>query len=135
MDRTQQPEPNRAIRLLIEYDQSRFTVRESWSLETLAPPSHPLVAAQAQSGFWFELRDGKDSVVYRRVMENPVQFDVEVHDPERGPYRRAVEEPKGVFTILIPDLPEAQEIVFVSSPLDPAESAGPAEQVARLTLR
>ncbi len=134
-DPTLQTEPNRAIRLLVEYDKSGFSISESWPLETLAPQSHSLDAPRATSGFWVELRDAKRNVLYRRVIQNPVAADVEVFDPEEGVHRHAVEDPKGVFTVLVPDIPEAEEIAFVSSPTDPAKRQNAARQVAALPLR
>jgi hypothetical protein len=134
-DPTQQrAEPNRAIRLLIEYDKSGFSITDSRPLETLAPASHALDAPRATSGFWVELRDAKKNVLYRRVMPNPVQSDVEIFDPE-GLHRHAVEEPKGVFTVLVPDIPDAEEIAFVSSPPDPAKRQNAAREVAAMPLR
>lgn len=134
MDPAQQAEPNRAIRLLIEYDGSDFSIGRSWPVETLAPASHSLDARPRASGFWIELRDGDDKLLYRRVLHNPVQADVEVFDPDRGPRRVALDEPRGVFTILVPDLPEAEEIAIVSSPTDLRKRESPARQVARLPL-
>lgn len=134
-DPTQRAEPNRAIRLLVNYDKSGFSVSDSWDLETLAPPSQSLDPARGTSGFWVELRDAKNNVLYRRVMQNPVPPDVEVFDPEEGLHRVAVDEPKGVFTVLVPDLPDAEQIAFVSSPMDPAKRQNPAREVAALPLR
>jgi hypothetical protein len=133
-DPTQQrAEPNRAIRLQIRYDKSGFSITDSRPLETLAPASHALDAPRATSGFWVELRDAKNNVLYRRVMHNPVQSDVEVFDPE-GLHRHAVEDPTGVFTVLVPDMPDAEEIVFVSSPSDPAKRQNAARRVAAMPL-
>jgi hypothetical protein len=134
-DARQRAEPNRAIRLLVEYDKSGFTIKANWSLETFAPPSHALAVPRATSGFWVELRDAKGKVLYRRVMQNPVQTEVEVFDPEEGPHRHAVEEPSGVFSILVPDMPDAEQIAFVSSPPDPAKRQNAAREVAAMPLR
>jgi hypothetical protein len=134
-DPTQRAEPNRAIRLLVQYDKSGFSISESWPLETLAPASHSLDVPRATSGFWVELRDAKNNVLYRRVMQNPVPADVEVFDPEEGLHRHAVDDPKGVFTVLVPDMPDAEEIAFVSSPMDPAKRQNAARQVAALPFR
>jgi hypothetical protein len=134
-DPAQQAEPNRAIRLLIRYDKSGFSIAESRPLETLPPASHALEVPRATSGFWIELHDAKNNVLYRRAMPNPVQSDVEIFDPERGPHRHAVKDPEGVFTVLVPDMPDAEEIVFVSSPFDPAKRQNAARKVAAMPLR
>jgi hypothetical protein len=134
-DSTRRADPNRAIRLLVEYDESGFTIRESWELETLAPASHAREVPRATSGFWVELRDGKNNVLYRRVMPDPVQTEVEVFDPEMGVHRQEVDAPRGSFTVLVPDLPEAEQIAFVGSPRDPAKRQNAARQVAAMPLR
>jgi len=134
MDPAQQAEPNRAIRLLIEYDRSGYTIGDSWLVETLAPASHSLEPRLNASGFWIELRDAGNKVVYRRVLHDPAPPDAEVFDPERGLRRVALDDPKGVFTVLVPDLPEAEELAIVSSPMDLGKRASAARQVARLPL-
>jgi hypothetical protein len=134
IDSAQQAEPNRAIRLLIEYDRSGFSISKSWHIETLAPASHSLETRLNASGFWIELRDGSDKLLYRRVLHDPAPVDVEVFDPDRGLRRVALDEPKGVFTVLVPDLPDAEEIAIVSSPIDLRKRESTARQVARLPL-
>jgi hypothetical protein len=134
-DTTQQAEGNRAIRLLVEYDASGFKVRDRWQIETLAPPSHPLQVPRATGGFWVELRDAKNNVVYRRVMPNPVQTEVEVFDPELGPHRQPTDATNGSFTVLVPDIPEAEQLAFVSSSSDPARRQNAARLVTAVPLR
>jgi hypothetical protein len=134
MDPAQQAEPHRAIRLLIEYDGSQFSISKSWQVETVAPASHSLEPRLNATGFWIELRDAGDKLLYRRILHNPVRVDAEVFDPELGLRRVALEEPKGVFTVLVPDLPDAQEIAIVSSPIDLRKRESLARQVARLPL-
>jgi hypothetical protein len=68
------------------------------------------------------------------VLHDPAPVDVEVFDPDRGLRRVALDEPKGVFTVLVPDLPDAEEIAIVSSPIDLRKRESAARQVTRLPL-
>ena len=125
---------HRAVRLVIEYDGSKLTVRDRQDVEMATPPSDPLQGYEGQSGFWFEVRDAKEKLLYRRVMSNPIPFDVEAHDPETGSRRYEVAKPRGVFAVLVPDLKEADSLSLMSSPSEPKKRAGPAKPLARFPL-
>lgn len=131
---SRRPQVLRALRLLIEYDGRKLAVRERQQVEMATPPSDPLRGYDGQSGFWYELRDAKGRVLYRRIVNNPIRYEAEAHDPETGIRRYPIEKPRGVFAVLVPVLPEADSLVVVSSPLDPGKSAAPAEPLARIPL-
>lgn len=134
IERSGQAPAPRALRLLLEYEGDRITLRERQAVETATPPSDPIRGFEGQSGFWYELHDAKGALLYRRVASNPIQFEVESHDPETGFRRHAVEKPRGVVSVLLPDLPEATRLVIVSSPLQPEKHAAPAEPLASIAL-
>jgi hypothetical protein len=134
-ERSRPPQTNRALRLIIKYDDGKIVVSDRQYLEKATPPSDALRGYEGQSGFWYELRDAKRKILYRRVASNPIQFDVEVHDPETGPRRYPVRKARGLFTVLVPDLPEADSLVLVSSPLDPRKRMASAKLLARIPLR
>jgi hypothetical protein len=83
----------------------------------------PLVeAGRTASGFWWELRDAEGGVLYRQSVAQPLrhsheQFEVDgsirrVDPAERGGRHGAEHEVE--LEILVPDLPEAAEVSFVS---------------------
>lgn len=134
VERAERVPTHRAIRLLVSYDRGRLAIRERLAVEAATPPSDPIRGFEGQSGFWLELRDARGTLLFRRVMHNPIPYEVESHDLEAGPRRHRVARPAGVFSVLLPDLPGAESLVIVSSPLDPDKSAAPAEPLARLPL-
>ena len=127
----------RSLRLTIEYRGSDLSVVDRRSVEMLAPVSDAIRGYDGQSGFWYELRSSTGETVYRRVIHNPIRADVEEHtvEPTLMTRRHAVAEPSGVFTVLVPDDPQAAKLVLFSSPADPAAVAQPAGQIAEFDLR
>ena len=81
---TNRQHTNRAVRLLIQYDNHRLTLSSRQGIEMATPPSDPVRGYEGQSGFWYEVRGPKDQVRYRRVIGNPLPTDVEVttHDQQ-----------------------------------------------------
>jgi hypothetical protein len=70
-------------------------------------------------------------------MHDPIRHDAEVfsEDPERSVARIPVKEPRGAFTALVPELPEADHVALVGSP--PAEPGARtvATEIARFDLQ
>ncbi len=116
VDQPAQSSQARAIRLLVSYDGDQLTVIDRRPVDTPAPPSDPIQGFEGQSGFWFELRDAQSNVLYRRVASNPIQQEVEAFEPDGTATRHVIEKPSGVFTVLVPDVPEADHVAVVSSP-------------------
>jgi hypothetical protein len=125
----------RALRMLLDYEGDRITVRERLTVEAATPASDPIRGFEGQSGFWYELRDAKGALLYRRITGHPIRSEVEEHDPDTGFHRHAVEKPTGVFTVLLPDLPKAATLVIVGSPVKPEQHAKPATPLATFPFR
>ncbi|WP_171163536.1 hypothetical protein [Streptomyces sp. I05A-00742] len=125
-----------AVRLIFEYAGPDIRLVSRQQVEAAPPPSDPIEEERDVQGFWVELRDAEQRPLYRRVMHPPVRHDAEVFsdDPERSIARVPVEEPRGAFAVLVPDLGDADHIALVSSPLTPGPSIAPATEVARFTL-
>jgi hypothetical protein len=123
-----------ALRFLFEYQGTDVRLISKQQLRMLVPPSDPIEGYEGQSGFWFELRDNAGSTLYRRIVRNPIQHHVEVHSqPDEPMSRRVLENPKGVFTVLVPDLPQADRLALVSSPF--TKAYGPARELASFPLK
>jgi hypothetical protein len=127
----------RSLRFTIEYRGTDMSIVDRRSLDMPAPISDAIRGYDGQSGFWYELRSPSGETLYRRVLHNPLRFHVEEHALEPSPTmrRRAVEQPSGVFTVLVPDDPQAATLVVFSSPPDPAALAEPAGRIAEFSLR
>jgi hypothetical protein len=128
----------RALRFTFSYQGGSVELLGQQNLDAVPPPSDALEDFGGQSGFWYELRDAAAQPLYRRVIENPVQFHLEgppddsesTSDLQRVP----VESPQGMFTLMVPDLAEARTLALVSSPLDSATLAEPARDLAVFDL-
>jgi hypothetical protein len=127
-----------ALRLTFTYQGTSVQLASKQSVDMMAPPSDPISDFTGQAGFWYELRDSSSNPLYRRVMQNPIQFDMEApaDDPnnDSGLQRVAVQNPSGMFTLVVPRLDQAQTLALVSSPLDPESLADQATDLATFDL-
>jgi hypothetical protein len=108
-------------------------------LDMICPPSiGELPKAGQNGGFWVELHDARDHVLFHRVLDNPLGDSVEVHSPD-GKIRRVFGDVKeNVFDVLIPDEGKAKTIVFMGESLKPVtlreERVVTARELARFNV-
>lgn len=123
----------RAIRFTFSYrgDELRLVSRET--VEMTPMPSDPVEAAEVGNAFSFELQDGGGEAVYRRTVRAPTRRAVEVRtdDPGRPFAQHPVERPRGLVTVVVPELEEARDLVVKETrsaaperPDRPAETSG-----------
>lgn len=126
----------RTLRLTFSYEGANVQLISQQSVEMMPPLPEPVPLQAGQSGFWYELRDESDRILYQRRVHNPIQFEMTVYsnDPEIPMKKINVENPQGVFELLAPDIKEVQKIVLFSSPIDPERAANPATELARFEL-
>jgi hypothetical protein len=126
------PRPPTTVRLIFEYEGTDIRLISRQRVEMMPPPSDPLGEREEAQGFCVEVRDAQQQPLYRRVMSNPVRHDVEAFsdEPERSIARVPVEEPGGVFVVLVPDIEYADHVALISSPFGPRPTVAAAE-VAR----
>jgi hypothetical protein len=146
------PERPRAVRLTIAYNGDQMELVSQQSVAMKVPPSDPIEsaaniaeAAAMQTGFWVDLKDEQDQTLYRRVMHDPIRRDVEVFSPPGLPQtveRAPVAEPRGVFSVVLPEIEAAQAVSLVGTPPQPmgaaelaAEGPEPAREIARFDLK
>ncbi len=69
-------------------------------------------AAAARTGFWVEVRDGQDNLLYHRALHDPTRADIEVFGDSPGePMRRVpAEHSEGTFEVIVPDYPHASHL-------------------------
>jgi len=129
--------PPKALRMILAFDGEHVHVVSQQSVEMVLPPSDPVQGVEGHRGFWYELRDGQDRALYRRVMHNPMQEDVEVFsdDPKQSIARQTAPHRKGVFVVVGPDVEEGHSVTLSSSPRRVELAAQPAREIARLALR
>lgn len=115
------PRPGPVSRLTFEYDGDQIRLVSEQQVTMIIPPSHPVERLQNESGFSVVLRDERGQAVYRRVMQNPIVYDVEVfdNDPKRSIRRESNPHPKGTFVVLVPAIANARTVEFFGNPLRP----------------
>jgi hypothetical protein len=129
--------PRRAWRLTFAYEGREIRMTDVRSLEKLVrPPAlHDFGGGKARAGFWVELQTADGRPLHRHVMNNPVRFHAEVPDGKGGFTNRPIPKPHGVFFVIVPEMPDAEQVVIFSSPLGPEARLAPAEPVAKFPLR
>ena len=131
----------RVVRLTFTYEGDDVRLASQQPVEMIIPPTDALSGYEGEQGFWVEVRSGQDETLHRLVMDDPLRQNVEVFspDPEQSIARTPMEMPSGIFTVLVPDLEEADHVTLMSSAalgIAPEVAArGPATEVARFPLR
>jgi hypothetical protein len=130
------PEERRPLRLTFAYRGEKIELVEVQRVAMFVPPGDSLEDREARSGFWLELRDSHGSLVFRQAMHHVLANDYEVfpEDPAGEIVRRPVPERSGAFTIVIPELTEAESLVFMASPSAPETRSHAAAEVARFEM-
>ena len=102
----------------------------------IPPAGNPVTQLKDASGFWYEVLDNQENVLFRKAMHQPIKFYMETYGTSiEGPIRQEkIAHPKGVFEVLIPDLKTAVRIVFFSSPLDGGLRLAAASPIASFEL-
>jgi hypothetical protein len=130
-------EPRGAVRLTFRYEGDEVRLVSSRRVDKLLPPGEP--AAAERPGFFAEVRGPDDRILDRRLLHQPVRRDAEVFtgDPERPLARVPVERPAGVFSLLVPDLEEADYVALVerAAPAEPGLAAAAPTELIRVPLR
>jgi|SRR5579859_4480307 len=109
---------NHTLRLTFAYKDGIARLIRSERVEMKVPAAVTPPPQTGQSGFWFEVRDAAGNLLYHRPLHNPMRADVEVFskESERTMARVPADHPEGEFTLLVPDLPDADTFVFHGAP-------------------
>ena len=135
-DERQEASPSRAVRFLVRYEGGDISVIDQQEFEMAVPPSDALKGFEGESGF-----SGRAP---RWQQPGPLPADPREPDPAGGRgvrggrhgRSRCRRKPTGVFTSLVPDLPGADHVALVSSPLEPEQGAAkPAELLTSIPMR
>jgi hypothetical protein len=115
------PRPGPISRLTFEYNGDQIRLVTEQQVTMIIPASHPVERLENEAGFSVVLRDEREQAVYRRVIQPPIVFDVEVfdNDPNRSIRRESNPHPKGTFVVLVPAIANARTVEFFGNPLRP----------------
>jgi len=130
-----QNEPQ-AIRLTFAYAGDRIELTDAQRLAMFVPPSDSLEPERERSGFWVEVRDADEQPLFRRLMHHPIETTREVFpaDPHGEIIRTPVADPRGVFSVVIPELAAARILALVGSPPEVSRRGEAAYEMARFDL-
>jgi hypothetical protein len=78
--------------------------------------------AGKHGGFWVELRDASDRVLFHRVLHSPLGDSVEVHSPDGKIKREFGPSSESTFEVLLPDQDAARTVVLMGEYLDAARA-------------
>lgn len=138
-----EPPPGYAWRLTFRYDGDSVELISRERVAMIPPPPDP---ETGEARFRVELRDGGDQPVFSQRLDNPVSHEREVFsdDPERPIRHVHVDEPKGAFQVIVPDHPDAADLVLeLAEPATPgpgdddetfARASGTRKEIARVPL-
>jgi hypothetical protein len=131
------PEPRGAVRLTFRYEGDEVRLVSSRRVDKLLPADEEAQEAAERQGFFAEVRDVDDRVLDRRLLHEPVRRDEEVFsdDPERSLARVPVERPAGVFSVLVPELEEADYVALMERAPRRAAFAAVTNELVRVPLR
>jgi hypothetical protein len=127
--------PQRALRLIFEYEGDEVRLVSQQRVAMLVPPADSVDSQEEETGFWFEVRDGDDRPIYRRSTRNPLRTHLEVFPPKDESFTHVeMPEPRGVFTLLVPDLEGAQTLALVGSLPGRERGLAAAREIRRFDL-
>ncbi|MFE4023245.1 hypothetical protein ACFXPZ_38610 [Streptomyces sp. NPDC059101] len=119
-----------AVRYRLAHEDSNVSLVSDQRITVVVPPSEEIL--EGCSGFWCDLRDADDNVLYRHAMRNPLTPEREVFDPDTGEVSKIMlDRVAGSFWVITPDHPQARFLVLQGSPVGTRD---PAAEVARFDL-
>ena len=123
-------------RLTFRFDGRQVDLVRRERLQKVAPGTTPEPPTPGQnSGAWLELVDRSGRVLFHRLLRDPLRTRAEVHSPD-GHITLHIREPEsGEFSAIVPDLPDAAEVVLYASPTDHQRMHEPASALGRFPLR
>ena len=127
--------PSRALRLIFSYKGGETRLESQQEVEMMALPSDPIDVYASRSGFWAELRDDRERVIYRRIFRSPIANEHEAPsgDPSRPFTRVASESDEGTFVVVVPQIEEAQALILCESPAE--ERLHAPREITRVLLK
>jgi len=136
-------EPPRALRLTFLYKEGRLRLLSRIPVEATVPASDDPPLLAGEHGSWLELLDASNRRLYRLLLHDPIPTDTEVFspDPRQTMTRLPVAPKQAVFSVLVPELPEAETVALFSSAFRPTAGTAiatadgvPLEPIANLPL-
>ena len=130
-----QDEP-RAIRLTFSYVGNQIELTDTQRLAMFVPPGDSLEPERERSGFWVEVRDADEQPLFRQLIHHPIETTREVFpvEPHGEIIQTPVADPRGVFSIIIPEIAGARTLALVGSSSGADRRSEAAQEMARFDL-
>jgi hypothetical protein len=113
------PSQDLAWRFSLTYDGAALAVNEVSGAEMRVGPSDQTDDMSYVTGFWYELRDANETVLFRRITSNPMSPHAEIASEEGDFTRGTRDDTAGDFDIITPALADAATLViFGPDPFD-----------------
>jgi hypothetical protein len=105
------------LRLWFEYNKNYVRLVSVEQLKMIPPPPQATLERNGEFGSSLELQDQSGKPLYRRIIDNPLQQEVEVvtEAPEHS-LARVPADTSGTFYIVVPDIPHATKFVLKAAP-------------------
>lgn len=120
-----QTSPSRnSIRLTFRVADGEVALVSKERLRMITPPSvgeRPEIGTNG--GYWVELRNGQDAVIFHRVLTAPLLHSVELFAPDGTIERAFGESAESRFEVLIPDRDDGRSIALIGESLTPSKSS------------
>jgi hypothetical protein len=113
------PGQDLAWRFSMTYDGAVLAMNDVTNTEMRVGPSDQTGDMSGVTGFWYELRDANEAVLFRRITSNPMSPYAEIPIAEGSFTRGTRNDTAGAFDITTPALGDATTLViFGSEPID-----------------
>jgi hypothetical protein len=116
----------RTLRLSFRASGGEVRLESVERLDMICPP--PI-------GFWMELRDQSERVLFHRLLHTPLGESVEVHSPDGKIQRVFGEVNESMFEVLLPDDPAGASVALMGETLDVKELLARRIQASRELAR
>jgi hypothetical protein len=111
------PAKPKTLRLVYAYEGDEIKLVSKQSVDMLLPSPESKPEALDSFGLKYELRNKEEHPLFGNIIENPLRSDIEVFsdNPERTVRRVEMPKKKGVFVLLVPEIPEAENMVLLEN--------------------
>ena len=137
----QEIRPSRAVRLTFSFGPEGVRLIDRQVIEKRVPPADAFPAELDATTLAAEVRSARGGPNFVRVIPQAIPVDVEVFDPSGEVHRDPSPPERGVFTVIVPDDPDAVEIVLLAREPDrgptrrTAQEGGRPVEYGRFSLR
>lgn len=123
-----------ALSLHFAYDGLNITLLDTAVVDAPSPDSEDTGQLTDETGFWYEIRDQEDGVLWRHSAVHPIWFESEGPADDQGAMTWAPDAAlAGAFFAQVPSIQAAATLALVGSP-PPGAPPGPVGDLATFDI-